>query len=455
MKKYFGFRQYGAMVIGILFSVVASSIEAQNTQDSLPAKPTLSDCIHFALANQPLVKQTRLDEDINRQDIRIALSGWLPQLNADANLQHNIKLPVSFSPNASNPSGPKNEVATGLFNTSAIMLSANQIIYNTDLFFAVRTASDLRTRASQNTQSVKTDLVLAVSKAFYDVLLTEQQLNVLDEDIQRLERNYKDAFSQYQSGLTDKTDFQRATIALNNTRAQRKTTGEAILVKYAYMKQLIGCSTNRSLKVMFDTATMEREIAMDTLQGLKYENRIEYQLLQTDLKLQNSKSAYYKWGFLPSLSAFANDNVVFQNDQFSQLYNTTYPNSNIGAKLSLPIFQGTKRLQSLRKADLQYKRLQLEEDNMKNQISSQYIQAMAAYKSNLNELLSAKENIALASDIFNTVKFQYNKGIKTYLEVIVSETDLRSAQLNYLNTLFQVLASKLDVQKVLGNITIN
>jgi outer membrane protein TolC len=67
----------------------------------------------------------------------------------------------------------------------------------------------------------------------------------------------------------------------------------------------------------------------------------------------------------------------------------------------------------------------------------------------------AKRNITLAKDIFNTVKLQYDKGIKAYLEVIVSETDLRTAELNYLNMLFQVLTSKMDLEKALGDIKLN
>jgi outer membrane protein TolC len=113
------------------------------------------------------------------------------------------------------------------------------------------------------------------------------------------------------------------------------------------------------------------------------------------------------------------------------------------------------RLQNLSKAKLQYQRLQLGEDYLKGAISSEYAQALAGYKSNLNELKVSRNNVLVARDIFNTVKLQYDKGIKAYLEVIVSETDLRTAELNYLNILFQVLTSKLDLEKTSGDIKIN
>jgi len=47
---------------------------------------------------------------------------------------------------------------------------------------------------------------------------------------------------------------------------------------------------------------------------------------------------------------------------------------------------------------------------------------------------------------------QYKEGVKTYLDVIFAESDLRTAQVNYANALYQVLSSKLDVQKQLGTI---
>jgi outer membrane protein TolC len=107
------------------------------------------------------------------------------------------------------------------------------------------------------------------------------------------------------------------------------------------------------------------------------------------------------------------------------------------------------------KAKLQYQRLELGMDYLKSAISSEYTQALAGYKSSLNELKVAKNNVAVAGEIFNTVKLQYDKGIKAYLEVIVSETDLRTSELNYLNILFQVLTSKMDLEKASGDIKIN
>ena len=55
----------------------------------------------------------------------------------------------------------------------------------------------------------------------------------------RLEKSLKDARAQYDAGVVDKTDYKRATIALNNSKASKKINEEAIKAKTEYLKALM------------------------------------------------------------------------------------------------------------------------------------------------------------------------------------------------------------------------
>jgi outer membrane protein len=90
--------------------------------------------------------------------------------------------------------------------------------------------------------------------------------------------------------------------------------------------------------------------------------------------------------------------------------------------------------------------------NLEKTVNSQYNQALSAYKANLVTYLTLKENMALAKEVYDVIQLQYKSGVKTYLEVITAETDLRTARINYFNSLYGVLASKVDLQKALGEI---
>ncbi len=409
---------------------------------------SLEQCIQYALKHQPLYQQANMDIDITEEQVKTALSDWLPQVNFNFNLQHYTQLPVSLFPDAN--TGEKKPISIGVRNTNTLAFGLNQNIFNRDVMMASRTATDVRTRAKQSLTDFKIDLVVRVSKAYYDVLLTGKRIEVLVADTQRLARSLKDARSQYNAGMADKTDYKRATISLNNSKAALAAEQQSLKAKYVFLKEAMGYDDPEKITVIGDTLQLQRQIIVDTSFGVNYENRIEYQLLKTQQKLQTANLKYYKWGFLPSVSAFGNYNLMFQNDEFAKLYNASYPNSLFGLTFSVPIFQGTKRVHQVRRAELELKRMDWDFLQLKNSINTEYSSALASYNSNLNNYYVLKDNRDLANDVYNVIELQYKEGIKTYLEVIVAQSDLRTAQLNYYNALFEVLSSKVDVERALG-----
>lgn len=450
-------------IIRVLFIILLDSsilmsgehLSAQPDQDVIVEEADLATCLKYAMAHQPLIQQLRLSEDITRQEAGIALSDWLPQIDANAGLQRYINQPVSIFPDFTNPSGPEREITIGVKNTSSLQFSVSQVLFNNDVFIAGKTARYYRLQSTQTTTEMKIDLVVRVSKAFYDVLLSEANLDFLNEDIIRIGKSMKDAYSQYESGVSDKIDYQRALISLNNTKAEIYGTRETIKAKYTYLKELMGYPQDKPLTIVYDSFGMLEQAGIDTSLVPVYQNRIEYELLRTQLRLQRFSISHSQLGFLPALSVFGNYNIVYQNDNFSDLYDRSFPNSTVGLSLSYPLFEGTRKLRQVKMAKLQYDYLALDSINLKNSMKTEFSQAMSSYKSYLKAYEEAKENAKIAKEVYSTVKYQYDQGIKTFLEVIVSETDLRTSRINELNALYRLLAGKLDVERALGNISVN
>jgi len=437
------------LLVGCFVNLLPAA--AQVNPDNPNAGLTLEQCVNFALQNRPQVQQSRLDEEISEREIRANLSAWLPQVSAQYNVQHYMKMPVTLF---SLDGGPPTPRTLGVANSSGLNFQANQTIFDTDVLLASRAARFIRLQSSQFTINTRIYTVIQVSKAFYDVLLTQEQLRILDEAIIRQEKQLHDARAQYEQGLVDKTDYQRSMITLSNTRSERKRSLESIKYKTTYLKQLMGYTPENNLQLAFDRPQMEQDILIDTTQGVTFANRIEFQQLQTQKQLQSLNINYYRYGFLPSVSAFANYNFNYQNNQFSELYSQSFPNSQVGLSVAVPIFQGTRRIQNYRRAQLLDRRLDLDIIETRNQISTEYDQALASYKSDLNEWNTTKNNVALAEDVYRIIHLQYNEGIKSYLDLITAEYDLQITQLNYYNALFQVLSSKLDMERARGIVSI-
>ena len=432
----------------LLLSVSALAEKSSGQQYSDTTRNlSLEECIEFAFGHSPTLQQSFLDRQIAEHGIKSKLADWYPQIRFDGSLQHAFQLQVS------NINGQL--IPLGLRNTSAGQFGLTQNLFSSDALLASNSAKDVRRQADQNIVATKIDLVVNVGKAFYDVLLTREQLKVLDENIVRLDRSLTNAFDQYEGGLVDKVDYKRATIALNNTKAQRKTAEEVLKAKYAYLKMQMGYPDSTRIQLQYDSSKLETLAIMDTAGNTSVTNRIEYQQLQTVRNLQTANFNYYKWQFIPTVQAYGNYNLNYLNNEFSDLYRDNYPNSFAGVRVGIPLFQGFRRIQNMKQAKLQTARVDYDIEQLQNSVSAEVSQTMANYKGYLNDYYTLKENVIIAQDVFNTIELQYKAGIKTYLEVITAQTDLRTAELNYTNSLYQLLGSKLDLQRALGKINPN
>ena len=198
---------------------------------------------------------------------------------------------------------------------------------------------------------------------------------------------------------------------------------------------------------------MMKSIHIDTTQQLQYEKRIEYQEVKTNQALQNELVKYYHYSFLPTVSAFYNYNLSFENNNFPNLLSNSYPSQLVGLSFSIPIFTGFSRINNLHKAKLQRQILDWSETDLKSEIYTEYSSALGNYKGNYYNLELLQRNVALARRVYFVVTLQYKQGIVAYLNVITAESNLITAEISYLNALFQVLSNKIDLQKAMGNIS--
>ncbi|WP_461452293.1 TolC family protein [Mucilaginibacter sp.] len=445
---------------------------------------TLKQCIDYALQHEPYINISSIGIDVAHANNGIALSGWLPQVNANGDLIHYFQQSggASVIPGATTTtggtgttgstgtgttgstgtgttsgSGSSNSSATATRttygNTFVPELQVSQAIFSPSLLYAYKSAPLYIQQAKEISDSTKIFIASTITKSYYNVLLTLEQINVLKEDTARLNRNLKDAYHQYVGGIVDETDYEEAQISLNTSVAQLKQANENIVPQYALLKQYMGFPPEKQFNVDLDTMQMMRDIQIDTNQQLEYEKRIEFQQVKTQKALQQQTINYYATSFLPTVSAFFDYDLDFESNKASNLFNSSYPTSLIGLSVSVPIFTGFYRTNNLRKAKLQQEQLDWTTTELKSQIYSQYTLALANYKGNLYNLELLQKNVALAKRVYFVVKLQYKQGIVAYLNVITAESNLITAEISYLNALFTVLSNKVDLEKAMGTIT--
>ena len=445
-------RELKCLLFFILFFLNVT-VYAQNnkTADSIQSF-TLGDCIGYALKHQPSVNQSRINIAVAKTTNAINVSGWLPQVNVSGNLIHYNTLPTTF---ISDSMGIPRASHSGITNTFIPTLTATETIFNPQLLYAAKSAHLYIDQAELISDSTKIYIISTLSKSFYNLLLTLEQINVLKEDTARLDRNVMDTYHQFVGGIVDETDYDEAVISLNNSLAQLRQQVENVVPQYAVLKQLMGYPPEQQFNISFDIIRMMQDIAFDTSRTLDYSKRIEYQQVQTIKKLQHQLTNYYGLAFLPTVSAFYNYYYEYENNTASNLFSNAYPYSYAGLSFSIPLFTGFSRIENVHKSKLQEQIVDWAEVNLKSQIYTEYTTAMANYKSNLYNWNLLKDNVNKAKNVYRIVSIQYKAGIVAYLNMIVAESNLITAEVGYTNAMFQLLSSKIDLEKALGDIPYN
>ena len=437
------------------FLIIFFSANAQTTAKDADTTEflTLKQCIDYALIHQPALNRSLLNISIAKETNAVNLSGFFPQVSIEGTFTHYIQLPTSFFSDTSGSSTAPVRQRLGVVNTLTPEVYVSQAIFSPGLTYALRSAPLYLKQSNQITDSTKINVVATVSKAFYNLLLTLEQINVLKEDTLMLRQSVEDTYHQYVGGIVDETDNDQATITLNNSIAELKQANNNVVPQYATLKQLMGFEPEKQFNVSFDTLEMMNDIYFATTQELQFDKRIELQLINTSRELQHQTTRYYQYSFLPTVSAFYDKTFEFENNTFGKLFSSSYPNSLIGLSFDMPIFTGFARIHNLQRSKLQERVIDWDETEEKSQIYTEYTTALANYKSDLYDLKTLQANVALAGKVNFIVNLQYKQGLVAYLNLITAQTNLITAQINYTNALFQVLSSKIDLQKAMGMIS--
>ena len=431
------------ILLCVIWLMSISGLKAQETSaDS--TRFTVEEMVKFALLNSPMIQMSELDQEIGDRQIKASLGGWLPQVAASSELTNNLKLRTQ-------PIGDQ-LITFGQPYSGNLNFVVDQTIFSRDVFLAAKGSKLVRTQLSQSLETQRINTVITVAKAYYDLLLSMEQIRVFDENIVRQEKQYKDAKTRYEVGLVDKTDFQRASISLANLKSERNRQESFLEAKYAYLKQVAGYPLDQELTLEYDYNEMEDQATLEVSPDFILESRVEYQLARTQYSITELETSYSKWAYIPTVKGYYNYNFLFFNQRFSNLFNESFPTSGLGLTANIPIFQGGRRANEVRMAKLRQERSLVNLTDYEKQLNTEFETALASYNSAFFTWQTLQDNLNLAEEVYNTIKLQYDEGVKAYVDLVVAESELRTAQLTNYNALYSVLASKLDLLQAMGQI---
>ena len=439
-------------VLIILFCI-AMVIPAMAQQKDTTASFSLQDAIAFAQKNHVSILNAQIDEEIAKNTVKQTIGIGLPQLSGNAAFQDFLKIPTSLLPGeVFGEPGKQIPVQFGVKYNSSVGLELSQLLFDGTYLVGLKATRTFKELSVKNSSRTRIETAVAVTKAYYAVLVSNEQLALLDANLERLKKSLNDTKELFKNGFVEKIDVDRLSVLNNNLITERENVIRLLALNVNLLKFQMGMTIGSELTLTDKIADVSIEKTPILNSDTIHVKRIEYSLLQTQKKLNELDIKRYKSQFLPSLVAFGSTSSSFQDNSFSNLYNQRFPSTVIGLKLSVPIISGGQKTYQLRNAKLTALKTQNELYNLENAINLEINQAQTIYLNGQQSLENQKRNMELAKEVLRVTKVKYEQGVGSSIEVTTAETSLKEAQNNYINALYDMLINKVNLDKALGNI---
>ncbi len=433
----------------------------------------LQQCIEYAIENNPQLKIAELEVDISKANVGEYRSIGLPQINADINFTQNLAIQTNFITDFISPVTYQVLLQEGLIEnipdidttpipaafgtdyTARAGVQVSQLVFDGSYFVGLKAAATFQEVSAKEQIKTKIDVAEAVEKSYYAVLISQENLELLVTNYQRLDSLLKETQLLYDNGFAEKIDVNRVKIEYNNIKTNLKTSTESLVTIVAQLKFQMGMPVDEPLVLEGDLEKIKMEPIDADLSGFDYVKRIEYDILNTNKNLVSLDAKRYKVAYMPNIQANFNAGFNSGTNNFSDL--TDFGNdqvwfdySNWGLTMNIPIFDGLQKSYIIQQKKIELQQLDRNQQFLENSIDLEIMQSKINLNNNIERLNTQQENVALAREVFDITRIKYQEGVGQNIEVIDADAAYKTAQLNYQNALYDALVARVELKKALG-----
>lgn len=463
----------------LLFLMLSTWLVAQETSGSF----TLDDCVEYALKNSVDAKNALLDEQIATARVKETVGIGLPQVSGSVSVQQSPTQPRFFTQytagggsffitdEQASQMGLSDGDVVALRNIFQLKgagdanLSINQMIFNGSYFVGLQASKAYKELSVKNSNQTSEDIVMSVSKAYYNLLIAREQLSLVNANLNRLDTLYRNTLAMYENGFAEKIDADRLKVTLNNLKVNRENIENLNDLSMRLLKFQMNFPFDEELTIggSLEDEAMQK-VELPEAENWDYSSRPDYQVLQANYELQklNIKNKYAE--AIPMISAFANLGYSTQSPNFGGLFATKtdfedqngvgpdkwYGYSTLGLSLKWNMFTGLQRNYQIQQEKLSLSKIENGFEVLERSIELDIKRAQDNLDNALSRLEVQKENAELAEYIFNISQIKYQEGVGSNLEVIEADTSLKEAQTNYFSALYDAIIAQLELKKALG-----
>lgn len=430
-------------IIALMIVCAADTLSAQR-------KITLNECMELGLKNSEEVLQQQVNMDIARNAVERAKSPMLPQLNATVDLRDNTQLQTNVVPAGVFGSESK----TVQFGTTYNFIAGfglTQNVYD----HSVNSERDIagarvKTR-EEELKLLETNVKMNIAKSYYDVVLKVQVLRQAEAAQGRAREVFSEAEAKHKLGTLLDADYSRSMLESSNAQAAVALAVDAYALSLLALKRAIGMSMEEQLEVADDMQSLlSSSTSLTSAQG-SANARPEFKLEQAQQQVNQLFVNKYEKSWIPTVQLYANFSANYlSNDLTEMARNDWHPFSYIGAKVSLPLFDGFARNRAAQEYRLGMKVNQINMQRIEQNFLYETASADRAFVNAKTSLQNAIAARTLAEEILATDRKRFALGTLLSSDLNRSEQLLKDAETNLVQSLYNFLLADLNVKKANG-----
>jgi outer membrane protein TolC len=442
----------------VIFFIMAFTITGYTiAQDSTKATHafSLEQCVEYAQKNNVQVRNALLAIEVQKQTNREIAGAALPTINSNLSGVNYTQIPVSLLPGQIFGGAPGTfiPVQFGTKYNANFGASIQQLLFDGQVFIALQARAASLDMQRKNAALTQEAIKGNIYKIYYQLSASKTQLNILDANINRIRALSRDAEIMYKNGFAEKLDVDKISVQLNNLETEKLKANNSIAIGYMGLKMLMGMPVKDSL-VLTDVIN-ENSLTNDVLteNDFQYNVRKDYQYLSTIKKMNEYNIKRYQLSNLPTISMAGSYSKNAQRTKFDFFQGGDwFTTSLVSLNVSLPIFNGFATDARIKRTKIELKQTENQLEGLKNNIDNEINQAKLNYISSVATVQFQKKNMELAEKVYQQTKKKYEAGTGSNTEISAAQTDLVSAQNNFMNALYAALIAKVDLLKATGKL---
>ena len=430
----------------LFFLILVLNAQAQTQQLSL------IQAQDYAVQNSFQVKNAQHDKssaDLTSDEL---LGIGLPQLNGSLQYQNFINLPTSIIPgDFFGAPGQDVKVQFGVPHQMTAGLSASQLLFDGTWLVGLQASKAYAELQRKNIQKSEIDIRSKTAEAYSTALTTQANLLVLRDMLANMQKLLNDTEAMQREGFSEQQDVDQLMLSVNDLLIQIGYTEQYVKITQDLLKFTIGMPLSTEIELT-DTWESLMETAGDDVLSFNPASTIDVQLAENGLLMQQLNVKSKKAALMPNLAAFYNVQTQGLRDEFDY-FNTSLPWFPIqlwGIQLNVPILSGGSKSKTIKKTEVEVKRMTDMVSMTKEAVQLEYNTATTELAFSKKRMTQSKSNLELAKSILQKEEIKYREGLSNSFNITQRNQQVINAQSAYTNAAIAHMNAQTKLNKVLN-----